>query len=414
MLPLLPAVEAELVRRARSKLSVFSRLAWHVLEPTTPLEWNWHLDAICDHVQAVLDGWVAVQRARGSGLPDPPQTIQNLVMNVPPGTGKSRFVSVLALPWMWLRWPTWRAMFISGNPRVVLRDADLCRVLLEHEWYRSTFSPTWSLAKDQNAKGFYRNTAGGTRMAIGTGAKITGDRADAGFFDDPNDADEMRSAVYRQGVLDWYDSAAGNRVNDLRSSTRILIQQRLHEQDLTGHLLKQGGWDHLCVPQEFEPARATPTAIGWRDPRTAEGELMHPARFTPAVVAAEKARMGPTTYAGQHQQRPVPAGGSLFKEAWFEFVDPGAVPKLTRVARAWDMAATDPNGTNDPDHTAGVKVGVDAAGTYYVMNVRRTRTGPLGTEQFVGPNGRPWTARPWRSASPRIPAAAARRSPSTT
>ena len=377
-------MQAELAVRAKAKFSTFCKGAWDVLEPSTPLEWNWHLDAITDHIQAVLEGWMNVMLARHHRLPDPPQAIQNLVINIPPGTGKSRFTSVFAPAWMWLRWPSWRAIFISGNPRVALRDADLCRTLIESQWYRERFRPDWKLAKDQNAKSLYRNTAGGSRMAISAGSKVTGDRADALFVDDPNDAAETMSETIREGVNDWWDQGAGNRVNDLRCSTRILIQQRLHERDLTGHATDT--WAKLIIPQEFEPSRIIESPIGWKDPRTEDGELMHAARFTPVVIQAEKARLGPTGYAGQHQQRPSAAGGSLFKSVWFKekFVDLNQVPKLLRICRGWDLAATEEKRGNDPDWTAGVKIGITPDGRYFIMDARRKRANPLGTEQFVG------------------------------
>jgi predicted phage terminase large subunit-like protein len=354
-------LEAEICRRS---LTQFSKAAWTVLEPTTPLEWNWHLSALCEHVQAVLEDWMAVMVARQAGLPDPPQRIKNLVANVPPGSGKSRFISVFTPAWMWMRWPSWRAIFISGNPRVSLRDADYCRTLLESDWYRDLFRPEWTLARDQNAKSLYRNTEGGFRMAISAGSKVTGDRGDALFVDDPNDAAEVRSDAYRDAVNTWWDQGAGNRVNDLRCSVRVLIMQRLHECDLTGHVLKSNEWDHLIIPQEFRTDVARETKIGWRDPRTHVGELMFPTRFTPAVLKGEAARLGPTGYAGQHQQSPTPAGGARFKEGWFlTYTDEGDCYRLTRgkgdSATSWlvrdddcqRFAVMDPAGT-DPTQNA--------------------------------------------------------------
>lgn len=228
----------------------------------------------------------------------------------------SRIVSVFTPAWMWLRWPSWRSIFLSANPRVALRDSVYCRDLIESDWYRDTFAPAWTLADDQNAKSLFNNTAGGYRQAMGFSSRITGDRADALFVDDPHDADEVTSDLIRQGVLDRWDGAIANRLNDLRCSVRVGIMQRLHEADWSGHVLKQGGWEHLCLPQEFEPERARVTAIGWRDPRTEAGELLFPARFPCEVLDAERRRLGSAGYAGQHQQRPAPAEGAMFKKSW--------------------------------------------------------------------------------------------------
>ena len=307
----LQRIQAEKCRRS---LAEFVRYGWHVLEATTPLDWNWHIDAVCGHIQAVLEDWMKRQA-------DPTfvQRIQNLLINIPPGTAKSRIVSVMTPAWMWVHCPQWRAIFLSANPRVAMRDSIYCRDVLESDWYRDWFNPQWSLAEDQNAKGLYRNTAGGYRQAMGFKARITGDRADALFVDDPHDAEEVESDIVRESVIDRWDSAIANRVNDLRSSVRIGIMQRLHFDDWSGHVLKTGIWEHLCIPQEFEPKRARTTVIGWNDPRTQEGELLFPKRFTKPILTQELARLGSMGYAGQHQQQPMPSEGGVFKHAWFRY-----------------------------------------------------------------------------------------------
>lgn len=307
----LQRIQAEKCRRS---LAEFVRYGWHVLEAATPLDWNWHVDAVCLHIQSVLEDWIKHQAD-----PSYVQRIQNLLINIPPGTAKSRLVSVMTPAWMWVKHPTWRAIFLSANPRVAMRDSIYCRDVLESDWYRDWFKPEWELAEDQNAKGLYRNTLGGYRQAMGFKSKITGDRADALFVDDPHDASEVESDVIREAVIDRWDSTVSNRVNDLRSSVRIGIMQRLHSADWSGHILKSGVWEHLCLPQEYEPKRAKTTKIGWSDPRTEEGELLFPKRFTPEIIQQERARLGSMGYAGQHQQNPVPSEGGVFKHAWFRY-----------------------------------------------------------------------------------------------
>lgn len=313
----LKRIQAE---KARRSLADFLRYSWAVLEPSTPLDWNWHLEGICLHIQATLEDWAKKQQ-------DPAyvQRIQNLLLNVPPGSMKSRITCVTAPAWAWTRWPTWRAIFLSTNPRVAFRDSVYCRDVIESDWYQDWFRPDWKLSEDQNAKGLFRNTVGGFRQAMGFQSRIVGDRADAIFVDDPHDAAEVESDLIRQGVLDRWDSAIANRLNDLRSSVRVGIMQRLHSEDWSGHVLKSGVWEHFCIPQEFDPKRARTTAIGWRDPRTEEGELMFPQRFTPEILRQEKARLGSYGYAGQHQQQPVPSEGGVFKHAWFRYWRPDAI-----------------------------------------------------------------------------------------
>lgn len=365
-----------------------------MLEPTTALEWSWHHNAICDHLQALLEDWMARQQD-----PSFTQRLQQVVFNVPPGSLKSRIVSVYMPAWMWLRWPSWRAIFLSANPRVALRDSVYCRDVLRSDWYQQLFSPEWSLSEDQDAKGLFRNTAGGFRMALGFGSRITGDRGDCLIWDDPHDAEEVLSPVKREEVLNRWDSAIANRVNDLRSSTRIGIMQRLHEQDLTGHVLKQGGWEHICIPMEHEPpvcdcpsCKRGESVIGWRDPREKPGEVIQPERFTQDVLQAERIRLGSYGYAGQMQQRPTPAGGNMFPREWWRFWRPTGMTPLRRpkgcdqtrpalelspdlgavdfdeVVQSWDFTFKDSDGS---DYVCGGVWGRRGADKFLLHVVRR-------------------------------------------
>jgi phage terminase large subunit-like protein len=98
----------------------------------------------------------------------------------------------------------------------------------------------------------------------------------------------------------------------------VVIMQRLHEDDLTGHLERRGGYEILRLPSEFEPERVSATCGGlWRDPRRLEGELLFPERFPRAVLADVRRSLGSHGYAEQHQQSPSPRGGGLFKTVWW-------------------------------------------------------------------------------------------------
>lgn len=309
--------------KSRRRFADFFRYGWDVLEPSTPLDWNWHIDAVCDHIQAAIEDW----RKKRLAPEEFEQRFQNLLVNIPPGTGKSRIVSVYTLPWVWLQDPDWSAIYLSSNPRVSLRDAGYCLQVLLSDWYQESFRPEWKFDRRRSGLSLFANLDGGFRSALGFSARITGDRAHAIFVDDPHDAEEANSEAHRESVLNRWDSALGNRVNDLRTSIRVGIMQRLHEKDWSGHVLAKGGWEHLCIPMEYEAKRACKcescqrgaTSIGWTDPRTKEGEVLDSRRFTPKVLDAERVRLGSYGYAGQMQQRPAPADGGIFKRSWFRF-----------------------------------------------------------------------------------------------
>ena len=325
-------IQAEMMRRS---LARFVRAAWEVIEPATPLLWNWHLDVMCAHLQALVE-----QRLG----------FQNLVINVPPGSMKSTIVSVCLPAWIWVQRPehptggaAWRGLFLSGSEAIALRDSMKCRDILESPWYRQAFRPAWGFDKAQNAKGFFKNTAQGFRKCQSAGSKITGERASGIFLDDPNDAGQDSKAD-RDQINYWWDNGAANRVADPVTGTRCLIQQRLHEEDMTGHILatEPAAWDRLVIRQEYEaltdkePAR--PTGLGWLDPRTTEGALFFPARFPADVVDAERRRLASSGFAGQHQQRPAPKEGAIFKKGFVRFYNPAALPKLARTVLSGDTA----------------------------------------------------------------------------
>lgn len=361
-LPPRESIQAELARRS---LAEFFRYSWHVLEPGTPLIWNWHLQAICDHVQALLEGRIASR---------------NLAINVPPGSSKSRIVSVCSTAWWWIAHPEWRGIFTSANPRNVIRDSIYCRQLIDSRWYQSWFRPTWRWAPDQNAKGLYSNTAGGFRQAIASGSKVTGDRANGLFMDDMLDAAEGESKAAREAFIVFYDQAFANRVSSMTEGTRCIIGQRLHELDPVGHLLKSGEWDSFVIRQEFAPDEASaPTSIGWSDPRTTEGALMDPVRFPALELAKERRRLGTRGYAAQHQQRPAPAEGSIIKRPWFRWyktprdgngapLAPALIVKALGITRVISAADTALSEKASADYTA-ILTGGEAPQRYYVLDL---------------------------------------------
>lgn len=300
----LSAIQATL---AKKSLAHFVKKSWHVLEPATPLVWNWAMQAVCDATQALLEGQVAEN---------------NLLINIPPGTGKSRIVSVSVTPWWWITHPEWRGIFASGNPRLSVRDSLYARRIILSHWYQASFSPRWRLVGDQNTKTLYANDATGFRLALTAKQAVTGERGDALFWDDPIDAADANSRVERDAVITWYDQAFANRLNDLRSGKRCGIAQRLHEGDLSGHVLAGKQYAQLCIPQEYVvPAdgKKRVWVNGWTDPREQEGELMDPVRFPANVLQAERLRLGSAGYSGQHQQNPVTAEGELFKRRYWTY-----------------------------------------------------------------------------------------------
>ena len=298
-------IDAELARR---RFRDFIRLAWAVAEPGRPFLSTWHVDAIADHLQAISEG-----------------QIKNLLINVPPGHGKSLIVSVLWPAWQWIRsieGACWRGLFASYDSGLATRDSVRCRSLIESPWYRETFRPPWKLSGDQNEKGYFENTRSGFRISLSVGGRGTGFRGDAVIVDDPlNATDQYSESVRRESIL-WWGQSMSSRLNDMEKGNKIVIMQRLHEMDLSGHVLEQGNYEHLYLPSEFEPGRRSATSIGWCDPRTEAGEILFPALYPQTVLDQAKKDLGSAGYAGQHQQRPSPAEGGMLQPRWWRFHKP--------------------------------------------------------------------------------------------
>lgn len=320
------AVEQERRRRAKRQLGAsislaqFVRDGWHVVEPGTDLVWNWHIDAICEHLEAVADG-----------------RIKRLIINVPPGHMKSLIVSVFFPAWMWLRDPGNRMLTGSYADDLAMRDSVRTRDLMSSRWYVDTFAPSWSMKRDQNVKSWYRNNCYGERMTFSVGGRLTGFRGHGIVIDDPINVKDAYSEAKLDEAEYVLTKALPTRLNDQRTGWIVMIMQRVSERDPTGVFLKLGGWEHLRLPSEYEPEHASSTSIGWSDPRTVAGELLFPVMFPAEVLGGLKTLLGSADYAGQHQQRPSPAGGLMFQRAWFgKRID--AVPgNLDEFMQSWDF-----------------------------------------------------------------------------
>ena len=220
--------------------------------------------------------------------------------------------------WEWASHPERRFVCSSYSASLSLDLATAQLRLVASDWYQQRF-PHVKLAPDQQSKSKFDTQAHGFRISTSTGGTVTGKGGDRLVVDDPHNTREAESDVIREGVINWWRRTFASRGNDAKTVTKTLVMQRVHERDLSGVLLDEGGWEHLCLPTEFAPARRCKTSLGFEDPRTHEGELLQPERFGPEEVKQAKIDLGPYGYAGQHDQTPSPATGGLFKNEWWRF-----------------------------------------------------------------------------------------------
>lgn len=338
-----PRQQLAALDRADSEESLYEFLknSWRIFDSAPWID-GWALDAICEHLQAVIDG-----------------QIKRLIINVPPRCAKSASCSVALVPWTWAQpdkshtsGPGVSFLYASFKDNLSLRDSVKCRRVIESPWFQTNWSERFQLTTDQNTKSRFSNNQGGERLITSIGDKgATGEGGDIIVVDDGNSAKEVESEAVIESTLDWWDGTMSTRLNNPKLGAYIEIQQRLGENDLTGHIISKsrGEWTHLMLPMEYDPERSFSTLIGWKDPRTEEGELLWPERFGKDEVDSLKVSLGEWRAAGQLQQAPQPRGGGVIKRAWWQLWEGTKYPQMDFTLGTLDTAYTletmnDPSG----------------------------------------------------------------------
>lgn len=291
-------IERELCKRS---LAEFAKRAWRVLEPASDLKWGWALDAICMHLEAVTRG-----------------EITRLLMNVPPGSMKSLLTGVIWPAWEWgpMNMPEMRFIGTAHEETLAIRDSRKCRDLIKSSWYQELWPV--ELSADLDGKREFGNTSKGIRQARSF-TSMTGVRGDRVILDDPISADSANSEAKLEAVRIAFTETLPTRINSDKSAI-VVVMQRLNEKDVSGIILSMGlPYVHLCIPMRFESHRRCVTSIGWQDPRTYDGELMFPERFSEETVKELEKTLGTYGTAGQLQQRPAPRGGGILKQEWLRY-----------------------------------------------------------------------------------------------
>ena len=266
-------------------------------------------------------------------------------------THNSLTVCVFWPTWTWIKNPGMKFLFSSYSEELSTRDNDKCARLIKSNWYQKNWKENYHIIQENKTK--LENDSMGYRIATSVGGMATGEGGDAIIVDDPHNARDVGSFLKRNSVLQWWDESMSSRLNDQKTGIKIIIMQRLHEKDLTGHLLaKELGYEHLCLPHRYEGFNRCKTSLNFEDKRTIEGEPLWIDKFDDKDLSGLENSLGKYATAGQLYQRPAPRGGGVFKKSDFVLIENINKASIKETIRYWDKAGTPGGGC----YTAGVRI----------------------------------------------------------
>lgn len=306
-------IELELAKRVFKR---FVSLMWPCLEDV-PLVPNFHLDAICDHLQAVHEG-----------------KTKDLIINIPFRLGKSVIVSVMYPAWVWVNDPGHKFICTSHTHKTVIDNALRMRKLISTELYQKFFPGGLKLVKD--TENYISNQWGGHRMSYSVETAVTGITGNTLIIDDPMTTATALSTADRERVQRALANDFMTRLTPPGQGRRIIVMQRLHQEDTSGHYLRQPAFDRLIIPARWDGQHRSRTCLGWVDPRTEIGQSIFPAYMSDKFLDDIRIENGPQFFASQLQQTPVAADGSIIKYEWINTYK--ELPTIKRITLSCDTA----------------------------------------------------------------------------
>jgi len=303
---------------------------------------------------------------------------------------KSTIVSVMWPMWEWLYEPSHKYLCASYSGTLSIRDNLKARRLVQSPWYQERWSEVFALAGDQNAKQRFENDKTGYRIATSVGGTATGEGGSRLILDDPHSAQDAQSDVMRDAAIEWFDVVWSTRLNNPKKDAMVTVMQRLHERDVSGHILEDiGGWEHICIPAEWD-GKPRKTILGSYDPRQKVGELICPARFGSKEVEDLKKLLGAYGAAGQLQQEPSPAEGGILKTKYFRlWPKDKPLPQFEYVLQSYDTAFT--------EKTSGDPTGCEVWGIFRLDGQRQAMLLDAWDEHLSYPDLRERVIRDWNT-----------------
>lgn len=342
--------QAEFDALLRLDFQSFAHKSFVELNPGATWEPNWHIDAICHHLEQVRLG-----------------RITRLVINMPPRSLKSHIGSVAFPAYCLARYPTLKFICASYSQELAAKHASDFRRVLDSDWYGRVFGRGVPFKNTENE---VQTQEGGFRFATSVGGTLTGRGGDIILIDDPLSAAEAYSKSSRERVNSWFSTTLLSRLDDKKTGAIIVIMQRLHPEDLTGHLLEEQGWTLLCLPAVAPDDQEIAVGEGqyhlWR-----KGEVLHEAREPLTILEQIKRQLGADTFNAQYLQAPMPDTGNLLKRSWLQNYEIAPVSQPgDQVVQSWDTAM---KATDTSDYSVCLTFLVRNKNQYYLTDLYRDR-----------------------------------------
>jgi predicted phage terminase large subunit-like protein len=323
----------------------FLRRSFGTLSPSETFIQSWHIEAITEYLRALEQSHIT-----------------RLIINMPPRSLKSMTVTVAWTSYLLGRNPATKIITASYASALSLKHGLDARTLLLSPWFARAFPHTRLISTEKRK---LMTTQQGFRLSTSVGGTLTGEGGDVLIIDDPLNPAQAASDRFRARANPWFDHTLASRLNNKHTGRMLLVMQRLHEEDLTGHLLAKGGWEHVALPAMAESPVTISVGRFYKVMQT--GELLQPERESEATLARLREDVGSQAFAAQYLQTPVRTEGQMIRAGWIHCAPmPSQVEFLLQ---SWDTAIK--TGAAH-DRSACVTLGV-SEGRYYVMDALACR-----------------------------------------
>lgn len=347
------ALVAQGLKTGEVKLEQFFKEAWPIIEPATPLQDVWYIGYLAEHLEAVMLG-----------------QITRLAISIHPRSAKSNLCTVLFPPWVWTRQAWKRFMCISYSQELSTEHSLRRRRVIESQYYQERWGNMFQIMADQNRKNIFENTARGMMIATSASGTATGRGANIQLYDDFINPQEAASEVERKSKIDAYSNTFSSRLNDPKKDSMIVLAQRTHSQDLTGHVLAEGGWTHVELPIIAEKRTIYSFPLSKREIIREPGDILNPQRHDMTTIDKQKRASGTRVFAAQWMSNPSSDEGNMVNRGWWRFYkeDPRQLAaKMQVMAQSWDFSFKE---TTDGSFVVGL-VGGRFNADIYIFDEKR-------------------------------------------